>query len=181
MSAAVSTLFSTSLKFNKDIKMLPFLSSLHLKYRIQDNGGLRWFSALTPFLAELWKWLRPENLSGGQISCPFQGSGRFRIMRFIGVLRNAAKTGDEYPHGDREGSVRREDGGPPCGNRIDRRKGEIRFSSHFWTNPYRAISSRNAFLASFLRTVTILFLEFSLFGFISYIWRNFNVKNVTKN
>lgn len=128
----MSALFSTSLKFNKDIKKCfhfypRFISNI--VFRITER--LRWFSALMPFLAELWKWLiRPGNLSGGQISCPFQGNGRFRIMRFIGVLRNAAKTGDEYPHGDREESLGREDGGPPRHDAIDRRK-EIRFSSHF--------------------------------------------------
>lgn len=101
-SAAVDGI-PTSLKFNKDIKTLPSLPRLHIEYCIQDNGP-RWFSsvrALTPLLAAgFWKWLRPE-FKRGQISCPFQGSGRSRIMRFIGVLRNAAKTGDEYPNGDR--------------------------------------------------------------------------------
>jgi len=33
-----------SLKFNKDIKMLPSLSPLHIEYRIPNNG-LRWFSS----------------------------------------------------------------------------------------------------------------------------------------
>lgn len=83
--------------------MLPSLSALHIEYRIQDNG-LRWFSSIRHWrfssLPGFWKWLRPE-FKRGQISCPFQGSGRSRIMRFIGVLRNAAKTGDEYPNGDR--------------------------------------------------------------------------------
>lgn len=51
-------------------------------------------------------------------------------MRFIGVLRNAAKTGDEYPNGDRargEGKRKREGRENGLGyHGIDRRKGEIR-------------------------------------------------------
>jgi len=99
--ARSSMVFPASLKFNKDIKMLPSLSPLHIEYRIRNNGLPMVLVGSAPLLvADFWKWLRPE-FKRGQISCSFQGSGRSRIMRFIGVLRNAAKTGDEYPNGDR--------------------------------------------------------------------------------
>lgn len=79
-------------------------------------------SAPTPFLARFWEWLRPE-FKRGQISCPFQGTGRFRIMRFIGVLRNAVKTGDEYPN--RDGVWEREGGGGGRWNWSTKRRNSI--------------------------------------------------------
>lgn len=92
---------------------LPRFSNIsHLR-----NNEPRWVfavSTLTRLSARRFFWkrrLRPE-FKRGQISCPFQGSGRFRIMRFIDVLRNAVKTGDEYPNRDGRGDQERDGRNP---------------------------------------------------------------------
>ena len=48
----------TSLKFNKDIKMLPSLPPLRTEYRIQDNR-LRWFSSV-----RRWRLSSPGSENG---------------------------------------------------------------------------------------------------------------------
>ena len=145
----------TSLKFNKDIKMLPSLPPFRTEYRIQDNG-LRWFSSVRRWRlsSRFWKWLRPE-FKRGQISCPFQGNGRSRIMRFIGVLRNAAKTGDEYPNGDRMQGERKRD-----------RKGERKKERTGWAT-IELIDEKEKFdpQAIFVRACTLQV------PIVRYLWR----------
>jgi len=172
----------TSLKFNKDIKMLPSLPPFRTEYRIQDNG-LRWFSSVRRWRlsSRFWKWLRPEFKRpnklpvSGQRSFPDNAIYRRSAQcsengRWISERRSDARGEKERQKGREK---ERENG---LGyHRIDRRKGEIRPPSHFRTSvyassSYRTISLKNAFRAAFLRTVAILFpSNFRYVNFISKI------------
>lgn len=96
-------------------------------------------------------------------------------MRFIGVLRNAAKTGDEYPNEDRmrgERTGKEKEGGGSGYRGIDRRKGEIRppprRAIFVRAHTPRAPIVRYLRRMHFVRTVTILFpSNFRCVNFIS--------------